>query len=494
MVQTKNIISQNPWWKYDAFQDFDKDLSELYGWPFRFTRRELPLNPGEIYLLRGPRQVGKTTLIKQQIAELIRKKVDPVSILYYPCDYLHSTRELRGIIDFHSERNRGTENLFIFLDEITYLQDWNREIKAQVDAGLLRKATLVLTGSGAAQLKRKAEQLPGRGLEGNQYLLLPLTFREFMLQASDDVSHRIGPDLWRAVEAARKRLESNSMTLDEDMRKQRDSVEALMPFGPDLDTLLRIYLLTGGFPKTINALLRNNLESIEEETYTTFVKMVLGDFSKQGKEETLARQILEGVIRRQGTRFGYRTLTEDVDATHPTVIQYLETMNDSLLTQTVHSIDFKRETARYKADKKIYVTDPFIYHSVNAFIKGMDGYTLSRETLDEESSIFSLVESVVASHLTQARVVPYMAEPMSFLYFFYNPRKEVDFVYKRKSGKFTGIEVKYGKRERKVRFPEVSQFKERITLTRDTVGFGENEAEIPAGIFLSLLDKSPSCL
>ncbi|MFQ6127788.1 MAG: ATP-binding protein [Thermoplasmata archaeon] len=494
MVQIESIINQNPWWKYDSFGDFDKHLSELNKWPIHFKRRELPLETGNIYLLRGPRQVGKTTLIKEQISNLVHENVDPESILYYPCDYVRSRRELRNVIEYHLNRNRASENLFIFLDEITYLQDWSREVKAQVDVGLLKRATLVLTGSGAAHLKREAEQLPGRGLEGNQYLLLPLTFREFLLQASPQISSHLQIQLRRSLDRARERLKENTLSLDENIREQRENIERIVPHGPDLDYLFRTYLLTGGFPQAINRHFNNQLKSIDEEAYATLTKAVLGDFSKRGREEALARQILEGIVSRHGTRFGYRTLSGDVDATHPTVIKYLTSMDDSLLTQTVYAVDFQRRTARYKADKKVYFADPFFYHSVNALIKGQEGFSLSREVLDDSTSLSSLVEGVVASHLTQTRVKPYMAEPMTILYFFYNPRSEVDFVYRQEKGEFTGIEVKYGVRERKGTFPNVSQLRERIVLTRDSIDFSREETQIPLAIFLSLLRKSECCL
>ncbi|MFQ6106831.1 MAG: ATP-binding protein [Thermoplasmata archaeon] len=493
MVQIRNIVSQNPWWKYEPFEDEDKHLTELAKWPIRFERTELPLEPGNIYLLRGPRQVGKTTLIKEQISRLVRENEDPESILYYPCDYLRSRRELRNIIEFHLDRNRTSENLFIFLDEITYLQDWSREIKALVDVGLLRRSTVVLTGSGAAHLKREAEQLPGRGMEGNQYLLLPLSFREFFLQAGAKIAIPLHSDVKRSLDHARKRLKGNILSLDEDVLGQRQKIDKMVPHAANLDYLLRVYLLTGGFPRALNEMISNRLKSIEDDTYEVLTKAILGDFSKRGRDEALARQVLEGLIRRHGTRFGYRALSSDIDAVHQTIIQYLNAMDDSLLTQTIHAIDFHTRRIRPKAEKKIYFTDPFIYHSVNAFVSGQRGFSLSKDVLEEPASLSSLVEGVVASHLTRTRVKPYMVEPMTFLHFFYNPRTEVDFVYKRGSGELTGIEVKYG-RERTPPFPRLSQLRERITLTRDSVEFRGEEAKIPVAVFLGLLGKSQSCL
>lgn len=494
MVQVRNIVNQNPWWKYDDFEDLDKHLSDLKKWPIQFKRGALPLHPQNMYLLRGPRQVGKTTLLKETILDLIRDGVDPGSILYYPCDYLHSRKELRRVIDYHLDRNRTAENLYIFLDEITYLQDWSREIKSQADLGILDRGTLVLTGSGAAHLKREAEQLPGRGLEKNQYLLLPLTFREFVLQASALISSHLRKELRRALDGVRKRLKGTILSLEEDIGKQREIFERIIPYAHDLELLFRTYLLTGGFPLAINRYIAEGLESIHGEAYSTLTQTILGDFSKRGREEALARQILEGIALRYGTRYNYLALTDDVDATHPTVKSYLDAMDDSLLTQTVHSIDVQTGRARYKAQKKIYFTDPFLFHSVNAFVKGMDGFPLSIEAVEEEASLSSLVEGVVASHLTQTRIEPYLVEPITFLFFFYSTRKEVDFVFRRRSGEFTGIEVKYGIGERTVRFPRVSQLKEKLVLTRESADFRKEEMRIPVAVLLTLLEKSKYCL
>ena len=67
-----------------AFSDLDPHLRQLEKLPFVYRSelllRFLNLNPG-IYTITGGRQVGKTTLLKQWMAQLIMEDVDPKTIL-----------------------------------------------------------------------------------------------------------------------------------------------------------------------------------------------------------------------------------------------------------------------------------------------------------------------------------------------------------------------------------------------------------------------------
>lgn len=77
------------------------------------------------------------------------------------------------------ERKAG-ETRYLFIDEITAVEDWQKSIKYLVDIGLLENSLLILTGSSAFDLKRSSERLPGRKGYGEDLVYLPLTFREFL--------------------------------------------------------------------------------------------------------------------------------------------------------------------------------------------------------------------------------------------------------------------------------------------------------------------------
>ncbi|MFQ6072025.1 MAG: ATP-binding protein [Methanosarcinales archaeon] len=495
MVEIRNIINQNIWWKDKNFERFDKHLKELEGHLIKFKRKDISFKKGKIYLIRGPRQTGKTTYIKQTISKLIKENINPKTILYFACDFLASRRELRNVINYFLDMNISAENLYIFLDEITYLKDWSYEIKSLVDAGLFEDVVLVLTGSGsAARMKRNAELLPGRGLEGNEYLLKPLTFREFALQSIDEIKKIVREKLSNYLENLKKELYNTSITLEDDFKDIIKNINQIVVFQSELDFLFNMYILTGSFPKPINEYIGNNFNNINEETYTTMVKIVLGDFYKYGKQETIARQIFEEILRKYGSRYSFIALSKNMDITHPTLIEYIELLKESFITHILYSIDFKKGTPSYKANKKIYLTDPFMFHSINSLLKGSNAYDLSKEMFLDERMLSSIVESIVGSHLSQLKEKPYLKEPETFLYYFYNPIREFDFIYKKDNSDYLGIEVKYQKKVKMSDIAKITQIDKFIVLTKSTLEIKENMILVPISVFLSLLEKSEKCL
>jgi Predicted ATPase (AAA+ superfamily) len=107
--------------------------------------------------------------------------------------------------------------------------------------------------------------------------------------------------------------------------------------------------------------------------------------------------------------------------------------------------------------------------------------------LDEEN-VFLLVEGIVCSHLARVKEVPLIKPADRFLWFYYDARKELDFVYQRESGEYVGIEVKYSP---KVSFKDAAA----VDMPRLMVSTGEFDTKgniviVPVHVFLALLDRS----
>ena len=51
---------------------------------------------------------------------------------------------------------------FIFLDEVTYIRDWDKGVKYLADAGMLENTVLVITGSDMVIIKEARMRFPGR--------------------------------------------------------------------------------------------------------------------------------------------------------------------------------------------------------------------------------------------------------------------------------------------------------------------------------------------
>jgi len=122
----------NPWWygqELGSLPSWSRSAgSEIQQWVASDAKRAL--------LLLGPRQVGKTTLFRQTIRDLLEHGTDPRSILYVTFDspqlkLAGADQLLRVWKNLWSEPPQSP--IYLFLDEIQYVADWQTWIKHQVD-------------------------------------------------------------------------------------------------------------------------------------------------------------------------------------------------------------------------------------------------------------------------------------------------------------------------------------------------------------------------
>jgi len=175
------IYLQNPW-----FYDFYFIPNEYF-----LFKREIfedffneVVNLNQIISLKGLRRVGKSTLIKQIIGELLRKKVNPKNILYFSFDQptvIENYQTLEKIIQFYFEKiinqkiYKLKEKVYIFFDEIQVIPFWQDILKRYYDIN--QNIKFIVSGSSSLFINEKSkESLAGRIFERD---LLPLSFFEY---------------------------------------------------------------------------------------------------------------------------------------------------------------------------------------------------------------------------------------------------------------------------------------------------------------------------
>jgi len=76
----ERLLFYNPWWSDPARIDSDKDIKAVESSSIKWRQEKIvhfALEKDAIYTLRGPRQVGKTTLLKKMIKNLLKNGVKP---------------------------------------------------------------------------------------------------------------------------------------------------------------------------------------------------------------------------------------------------------------------------------------------------------------------------------------------------------------------------------------------------------------------------------
>lgn len=141
-------------------------------WAFEPVYRGLTRGLTPAVVLRGPRQVGKTTLLAQVIDQLLREGVAATRIFRVQFDDLPSLRKLEDPIlelcRWFSERvlNRSFnkaagegQRALILLDEVQNLSDWAPQLKQLVD---MNPVHVLVTGSSALRIEAGRDSLAGR--------------------------------------------------------------------------------------------------------------------------------------------------------------------------------------------------------------------------------------------------------------------------------------------------------------------------------------------
>ncbi len=174
------IELQNPWW----FGEPDRDWELFEKLTYRLRPKwldELSLGPFSLNFVVGPRRVGKTLGIKLLIKELLKKVETPYAVFYFSCDVLEDYRELLEVLNdyLRLKKRKGIKMAFIFLDEVSLVENWWRALKFLIDRGELRNDVVTVTGSISLAVGRHFETFGGRRGKGKTIEVMPLSFHDY---------------------------------------------------------------------------------------------------------------------------------------------------------------------------------------------------------------------------------------------------------------------------------------------------------------------------
>ena len=427
------MVVQNPWWADpDAIYDDERVKKALAKEP-RIDYLFEPVNK----ILIGPRQVGKTTYMKLSVAKLIKAGVNPRNVLYFSCDLLKDYREIVSVVKSFLRSVKG--KAYVFLDEVTFVEGWERAVKFLLDSPLASRMVIQVTGSTSAGLKR--ESFPGREIRVDEFL--PLDFRM--------VSTIFEPKL-KGVKLPHENPHGS--------REFYENALELYPYMEVLVGALDFYLLAGGYPRAIYELLEGR---IKQETYEMIYNATILDVAKLGRSERIALSMILGLLRRYGDRLTLNSLAKELEiGSHVTVRDYLELFEELFIGRNYFQVKLHDFTPLFRKERKFYFTDPLLIQTFKRlFGKGPE--------------TDRIIEGVVGEHLKRLHPT-----------YFFSGSKEVDFL----TPGF-GVEVKWRKKVRPSDFPRVG-IKNKVLLSKDTLEFieGSNLAIVPVSLFLFQLHSA----
>ena len=363
----------------------------------------------EIYAIKGPRQSGKTTLLKILKDYLIEKeKVNPKNIIFF-------TLEDRDILDKFSQDPKSFIQSFIFapeekyyflIDEFQYLQQGGQRLKLLYD--LFDNIKFIITGSSSLELTDQT----GKFLVGRlfSFYLFPLSFAEF-LKVRDQ-------RLFRVYQ------EKHSLVWDF-ITKNRGFPVKKDIFVKDLDRYFQEYVIWGGYPEVVKTKDLETKRMILKNIYDTYITKDIVELLKI-TDTFRFRNLLGHLANQIGNLVNYNNLALDTQSYFQEVKRQLSILNETYLISTLRPF-FTNKATELKKNPKIYFVDT-----------GLRNYLISNfNSLDQRMDKGILVENIVLQQLKTS-----FEENWQINFWRTLAKAEVDFVLKANKT-IIPLEVKY---------------------------------------------------
>lgn len=309
----------------------------------------------EISLVVGPRQAGKTTLLRH-LEAILQERGEKTIFLNYDLDsdrpFFASQTELVAKIKLAFGENRG----YVFLDEIQRKENAGLFLKGLYDMDLPYK--FIVTGSGSLELKEKIhESLSGRK---RMFMLGPVSFGEF-------VNFRTG-----------YRFEGKER---EFFRVEKEQTRKLVDE----------YLRFGGYPKVVLATAEEEKQAAITDIYQSYLEKDVAAFLRVEKGDSFSK-LLRLLAYQQGQLVNYSELANTVGISQETIKRFIWYLEKTFMAERVYP--FTRRRREIVKSPVVYFTDLGMVNlacgrwgqTIDGDVAGLEFQNLVMQTLKERTA------------------------------------------------------------------------------------------------------------
>jgi predicted AAA+ superfamily ATPase len=295
-------------------------------------------NQRALFIL-GARQVGKTSLLKMMI-----EYVGTENAVYFDLENTEHLQGLSGSIPevvsyilsyMPAKKNR----IFVFIDEIQYLQDFSKSIKYLVDH-YSEQFKLIMTGSSSLLIKKSfTESLVGRK---DVFELYPLSFSEYCLFKG----------------------EPNIAKLLDD--KSAVSITALNTQQTKLNRMIKDYILYGGYPQVVLTDNREEKISLLRDIVSSYI---LKDVKYLFRIEKIDQfnHLIRYLAINIGKELNIKSISREIGLYWDTVQKHILALQESYVISQIKP--FQRNlTTELRQMPKVYFIDTGVRNTIlNSF-------------------------------------------------------------------------------------------------------------------------------
>ena len=398
------VRRDSPWWRNPRWAESDRDMLEAAGsqidyYPLSLTN----IISGGLYMLYGPRRVGKTVLVKRSIQALLADGINPLRIIRVAVDGWQANRlgTLYEYVVRVLTSSLGDEPRYWFIDEVTSCRgQWWSVLKNLRDNTNFGNDCVVLTGSTNQNLDEAIKAFAGRRghIDDPDRCLLPMNFGEFC--------RSLGIDL-PSIEGLRADQLMSTRALD--------TWRTLAPYTDDLGAAWQTYLEVGGYPKAVGDWRRTN--QVGTPTWRALWDVVRGDAITSGMNEDILGAVIDGIGVRLTSPTSILGFAEEVGVARETLTKRIEALASSFLVWRSPRAD-NSGRADLRKQGKYYFLDPMIA-KLPQLVNGRSQVDITR--MNEQQLGVALLQ-------WNERVRPGSIRSGEWITHYRNDKSEVDFV------------------------------------------------------------------
>ncbi len=309
---------------------FDRTLlSEIQKW---MDRRE-------IIAIKGPRQVGKTTILEMLKNWLIKEKnIAERNIRYFTFE----DRELLENFfvapkDFVKRYVQDDEKYFLLIDEIQYCDDVGQKLKLIYD--LYKNVKLIVTGSSSLELTTQtAKFLVGRLFS---FELLPFSFQEFLAVKDQDLAR---------IYCERNEFIRQFLGAGENFEIPQTDI-----YLKELSGYLDEYLRFGGYPEVIKASTLEEKQIILKNIFNTYLEKDIISYL-QITDTIKFRKLVNMLAALIGNLIVYEDLAKTCDSYYKEIVRLLDVLQQTYILDIIRPFH-RNLVTELRKNPKVYFYD-----------------------------------------------------------------------------------------------------------------------------------------
>ncbi|MEK7450050.1 MAG: ATP-binding protein [Planctomycetota bacterium] len=353
------------------------------------------LKKPEILAIIGPRQSGKTTLLKE-IAKPLKKAV-----------YLNfEDRDILNLFnnDIKSFYNRYAQDSgYLLIDEFQYAKNGGQKLKYLFDTHWIK---IIISGSSSLDLTHQAvKYLVGRIFI---FYLFPLNFKEFL-------SYR-RPDLYKNIYI------NGAKKINDFWENKRNSAPVFTKeVTGEFQKYYHEFTIFGGYPRVILAKNKNEKIMVLKNIYNTYFLREIRDILQLSTEEEL-QKLIKALALQIGSVMKYNELSQITSLNYESLLKHLNILEKTFVIKRVLPFCRNKRIEIAKVPKVFFWDNGFRNRAINNF-----------QDFEFRTDRGSLNENFIAGQL--------LKKELAINYWRSKSKAEIDFVLERESG-LTALEVK----------------------------------------------------